>query len=887
MAYQLQDGRYVIDPNAVSSVTAQSSIGTTGNLASFTPLLANTSQPPQPAPMGMHAIGMSSHNVNQLGMGIKKVPSFFGMSGTSTTTPMISSSSTSDPKQKPRILDKLKQLRDAGKYCDIIINVKGRQFLAHKNVLAAWSPLFDIHMSDDDDSFSQKEMMIVHYDNHEVFSDLLDFLYSGSIAFRETNFMQLLHLAVSFQIDLLRSDCEEYLRSNLHLGNFLKTFFLSIKYKLTALEDFVLDYLQKNLSNAVTQNEFLSLSVTKLDAFLSSGNMATMKPEVKLFLIISWVGFEVPGRQKYLVVLLKHIDWSTVASDFLHEISLTDNFFTSHESGLFLLLQTLYSSSISLGPYKDIFPSLQQTYSYLLADVLGVVIPKEAIPEAAEYIPVLITVPPTAPRTEMHLHSIPGYNHRDIAVNTDVTGPDVEAAMVVQPIPLPQIPSINATLMNSNYMSSISQMSTNCINNLTNITSSINTLPHPVTAISSMEAHGDATSMHSTNVMSNMNQTGVIQSTNLGTSSITETFHSSAMNEHGQYTTTVHNLHTLAVEQPHVQHNVVYAVNNQQPIQEFSTHGNGNTSEEHITQETVPVQNVHREPPKHLSYVPNKKYRKQWFSDSVAGGSHEFECSKNPSDNKVHVSPRKRPRRSDKTTSKYENYLQTVGAKQNSELSEVEDEIIPEISSPIPGISEEYPVLSKELTQSKNTTSAEIPLIKDVSKKVKHNLLSKGKKLKSLKSKKIGFYKMRKHTGAKKSVYENREKKCRKCDFVCNSVQELQTHLSDRHPRKAVQHTCDICAFTDKGKIFFNHMRDHYPGPPHKCNYEGCSYEGHNIHSLLLHMPSHTGLRKYHCKMCSMAFLTRNNLIQHNRTHTGTNILIALLLNKYLTFILG
>ncbi|XP_060073243.1 zinc finger Y-chromosomal protein 1-like [Ylistrum balloti] len=324
------------------------------------------------------------------------------------------SSAAPPVRQKPQILEKMKLLRDSGKYCDIVIDVKGRQFRVHKNVLAAWSPYFDCHLFGD--GYTSPDLMIVNYDNHEVFSDLLDFLYSGCIAPRETNFLQLLHLAVSFQIDPLRGDCEEYLRSNLHLGNFISTYFLCRKYSLTSLEDFIAGFLQMNLSDAVKQNEFLSLPVGRIHAFLSTGRMEQIKPEVKLFLIISWVGFDVQDRERYLVMLLKHIDWSTVASDFLLEISRTENFFTTHESSLYLLLQTLYSSQISLGPYVKLFPALRQAYSHILNNIVQIGI---VTPEMENFCPVTVSVSSILNSNTKH----------DAAVNTEVTGPDVEAAM--------------------------------------------------------------------------------------------------------------------------------------------------------------------------------------------------------------------------------------------------------------------------------------------------------------------------------------------------------------------------------------------------------------------------------------------------------------------------
>lgn len=335
-----------------------------------------------------------------------------------------SQSSLLDKKADFNILEKLKFLRDSRKFCDVVLEVRGVKFVAHKNVLASWSPTFASKLFSDDPKVF-KDYIHVFYDNCEVFSDLLDFMYNGYVAPRETNFLQLLHLAVSFQIETLKNYCEEFLRCNLHLGNFVSTYFLSRKFKLETLEEYIVGFLQLNLSDAVKQGEFLSLRAEKFNTFLSEGWMKKIKPEIKLFLIISWVGYDVQEREKYLVHLLGHINWSTVANDFLLEINRTENFFTSHESSLYLLLQTLYSAGIALGPYKEVFPTLRETHSAILKEVVHTSLLRV---DTEEFCPVGIEVRPRpvlkdeAENTDLSIQN----DMVDTAVNTDVNSKHFE-----------------------------------------------------------------------------------------------------------------------------------------------------------------------------------------------------------------------------------------------------------------------------------------------------------------------------------------------------------------------------------------------------------------------------------------------------------------------------
>ena len=154
------------------------------------------------------------------------------------------------------------------------------------------------------------------------------------------------------------------------MDNVIGYFHVAGKFQLSDLESSSIKFLSQNLADVVQKAEFRDLSPEQINTFLTSYHVSSLKPELKLFLIISWLRGDVQGRQQYLVLLLGHLDWEVVANDFLLEISQTENFFTSNPSSLYLLLQTLHSAAITLGPYTDQFEALREQYSYLLTSVI-------------------------------------------------------------------------------------------------------------------------------------------------------------------------------------------------------------------------------------------------------------------------------------------------------------------------------------------------------------------------------------------------------------------------------------------------------------------------------------------------------------------------------------
>ncbi|NXB23905.1 ZBT37 protein, partial [Rhagologus leucostigma] len=105
------------------------------------------------------------------------------------------------------VLSHLNQLRMQGRLCDIVVNVQGQAFRAHKVVLAASSPYFRDHMS----LSEMSTVSISVIKNPSVFEQLLSFCYTGRICLQLADIISYLTAASFLQMQHIIDKCTQIL----------------------------------------------------------------------------------------------------------------------------------------------------------------------------------------------------------------------------------------------------------------------------------------------------------------------------------------------------------------------------------------------------------------------------------------------------------------------------------------------------------------------------------------------------------------------------------------------------------------------------------------------------------------------------------------------------
>ncbi|KAM4721391.1 zinc finger and BTB domain-containing protein 37 [Rhinophrynus dorsalis] len=116
------------------------------------------------------------------------------------------------PEYSNSVLSHLNQLRMQGRLCDIVVNVQGQSFRAHKVVLAASSPYFRDHMSLNE--MSAVSLSVIK--NPGVFEQLLTFCYTGRICLQIADIISYLTAASFLQMQHIIDKCTQVLEG-IHL----------------------------------------------------------------------------------------------------------------------------------------------------------------------------------------------------------------------------------------------------------------------------------------------------------------------------------------------------------------------------------------------------------------------------------------------------------------------------------------------------------------------------------------------------------------------------------------------------------------------------------------------------------------------------------------------
>uniref|UniRef100_A0A0P4W956 BTB domain-containing protein n=1 Tax=Scylla olivacea TaxID=85551 RepID=A0A0P4W956_SCYOL len=140
------------------------------------------------------------------------------------------------------------------------------------------------------------------------------------------------------------------------------------------------------------------------------------------------------------------------------------------------------------------------------------------------------------------------------------------------------------------------------------------------------------------------------------------------------------------------------------------------------------------------------------------------------------------------------------------------------------------------------------------------------------------------------AVKETLRKICRKEKITLKNKEKKKEGASTS------ERVCEVCrASFLQTRLYFSHMREHFPGPPHSCDTckasfkriyhllehrvihqdakvhkcPHCPFRAHKKFNLTEHLTQHSKSRKFKCKICGDSFSRIQNLHIHETKHTS------------------
>ena len=187
-----------------------------------------------------------------------------------------------------RVKNKLFNMFQTGEFSDVTIMVKGKQFQCHKNILSASSPYFKAMFSCGLKENTQKEIKIENVD-HNVFYDVVRYLYNGELNITRENAQSLLECADMMQLEELKFGCSQYFEKYLSSCNCFGIWMLANRVNDSRLHRAAWDFALQKFTEVIDEDEFRHLDVDSLKCYLGDPKLNVASEEKVCDTALKWL----------------------------------------------------------------------------------------------------------------------------------------------------------------------------------------------------------------------------------------------------------------------------------------------------------------------------------------------------------------------------------------------------------------------------------------------------------------------------------------------------------------------------------------------------------------------------------------------------------------------
>ena len=214
--------------------------------------------------------------------------------------------------------ERMQQMRDEQKLCDVVLVVGGEEILAHRLVLAASSQYF-FSMFVGSMRESRQERVELKEVEPSAMRQLVDFAYSCKLEITTSNVQSLMMASSIYSFPSIFEATAKFLEGQLHPSNCLGIRTFAKAYGSDRLVQVAGEYFRNHFMDAIKNDEFLGLSGEDLAWLIDSDDVNVRSEEDVYRAVQTWLDSDLEGRRESLPLLLKAVRLPLLPTSFLTE----------------------------------------------------------------------------------------------------------------------------------------------------------------------------------------------------------------------------------------------------------------------------------------------------------------------------------------------------------------------------------------------------------------------------------------------------------------------------------------------------------------------------------------------------------------------------------------
>ena len=201
--------------------------------------------------------------------------------------------------------------------CDVTLVVEGREFRAHRNVLAASSPYFRNMFTSDMREKTESKVTIEALTS-SVMEDLLSYIYTGAVEIgEESHARDLLTAADYLMVPRLNKMAGDFLLKNLSVSTCISVHQLAAATRNKKLREGAQNFVSKNFVLVAKSKEFMNLRADEVIEWVSSDDIEIRAEDEMFEVVINWVEYSLDSRKDCLLDLLRHVRLTLLTPSYL------------------------------------------------------------------------------------------------------------------------------------------------------------------------------------------------------------------------------------------------------------------------------------------------------------------------------------------------------------------------------------------------------------------------------------------------------------------------------------------------------------------------------------------------------------------------------------------